>query len=332
MSRPSHPDSKYLPVSITEKTVEIMMPPEQVQLPTSPVKKRSGKFHLSLPLRLYDQSGGTKEPGSTPTLQYASVPSSHPPPRPSLNIQCPKTAPTSSNGGPRSPAPSMSNSSKKIRQIMGIDLSSQFFGPEDDGVSQASSESLDSTNEDGNRLMAQLHAERTRDENSAMLFADPSERSSPRKSCIEVVRNSEWSFSEDEQFCTRRPDEHSRRSSGLRNSKPSVRTETIEDMATLKEILYDELQRDVQSPVESNYRTSLVDTRDLPLSPIIATPVSHLSTPSPKGSSKVKPIEVPKKPSFFANSHTRESYAWGSEYRVYTRQKKGHLLIVYYGS
>lgn len=330
MSRPLRPDSGHLPFSSPEEKLEMKTPPEQIPLYSSPLGNGSGKYHLPLPLRLYDESVRIKMPGSAPTLQYASVASSSVPQRPSLSIQRrPNTAPSPSNANPRSPAPSMSNSSKKIRQIMGLDLSTQFFGQEDDGVSLASSGSVYSTDENGSRLSAQLNAERARDDNFVRLFPDPLERPSQGKNRIETVRNSEWSFSEDEQFCTRRLDEHSNRSSALPNFKLSARTDNLEDMATLNEMLFDELQRDVQSPVDSNYKRSLVDTRDLPLSPVIASPVSPLGPLSPngfpKGMSKLKPIEVPKKPSFFANTYTRESYAWGSKYNSIPNRKENYL-------
>lgn len=289
-----------------EKKMEGSVPPEQLPPHTSsPNENRPAKIHSTLPFRPYEERGRA-QPIITNSPQNKSFSSE---------------APTSfSRTSPRSPLPSMNNSPKKILQLMGYDprldrpISIQRRNPEE-GSPPSSSGSLYSTYAEGSRYSYANEL----DENELGSFTHHVKEQFQTPNQTQVPSSSEWPFSEDEEKPTiaiaeeRRLGSDIARSSGQRGSKLLERTNS-DELATLNEMLYEELQRDVQYPVSSKYRNVIADTQITRVTPL-TPPISWVS--GVKGRTKPKPIalELPKKPSYTANNKI-EGSAWGSEHKL----------------
>lgn len=301
--------------------MEITVPPGHLPPTASPVANRSVKIYPALPLRLHEERSRNQPIHSSSHDTSASSPGGPLPTGPSLSGR-PNAA--LSPNSPHSPAPSMNNSSKKILHLMGHDSSlnrslpiTNIHQEEDD--SPTSSGSVYNTHEDGSRVSR--YPDAATDDTDPKFFSHSGiGQHSGHQSQSGA---SEWSLSEDDGgnpiLGVAEAQQIGGRSAnylGQRNSKFMERTNPG-DMTILDEMLFEDLQRDVQYPVNSKYRRNIADTR-------VAPPPK--SPTGPKGKSKPRPIavEVPKKPSFYTNA--RESFAWDSKSSLLSRSISERVL------
>jgi len=243
------------------------------------------------------------------TPQNTSLPEKPQPPF-SRNER-PNNRPTSfSPTSPHPPLPSMNNSSKKILQVLGHDpsldrvISRHGHNPVEWRISPSSS--VYSVHEEEGNRYSYINGV---DDNELVSSPNPGKEPSQAVIRPQTPPVSRWSFSDDEKKPTAKVAEE-RKSSGPKSAR-STEGNNPDGLTTLNEMLYEELQRDVQYPVSSKYRREFADLRaGLPLPPTTSSKSGDL-----KGRTKSRPrpivVETPKKPSYFVNN-TRESFAWGS--------------------